>query len=161
MNRDTLIKPLEKVAPIVTHWSVEPMALPLWTVSQSGGAPPGKPCGLWLSDESDFGWREWCKGEDWNLGALAHRTDFTLDLTGILHLSTMKDLLRFTRKYQLAEVNTLHRFTLDWPAVAAEYDGIFISPYCHEARFDLSWYYGWDCASACIWQPRCLTRHEP
>lgn len=48
---------------------------------------------------------------------------------------------------------------IDWKAVAKEYDGIEIDPYQYERRFSegFLWYYGWDCASGCVWRPRGLT----
>ena len=42
---------------------------------------------------------------------------------------------------------------IDWAEVASKYDGIIISPYQWSLRLDMEmmWYYGWDCASGCIW----------
>lgn len=40
---------------------------------------------------------------------------------------------------------------LDWPAVVSLYQGIVITPYQWSLRHKLTWYYGWDCASACVW----------
>jgi len=47
------------------------------------------------------------------------------------------------------------RGNINWPAVAEKYDGIIIAPYIWQRRLsdnpDHFWYYGWDCASGCIW----------
>ena len=44
---------------------------------------------------------------------------------------------------------------IDWRKVAKKYDGIEINPMIYELRMmALSWYYGWDVASGCIWKPR-------
>ena len=43
-----------------------------------------------------------------------------------------------------------------WPGVAAEgWAGIEIAPYIWARRLDgpARWYYGWDAASGCIWDP--------
>lgn len=37
-----------------------------------------------------------------------------------------------------------------WPLVASLYDGILIPRYLWSIRFR-NWYYGWDCASGCVW----------
>ena len=38
----------------------------------------------------------------------------------------------------------------DWAKVASHYDGIEICPYI-ESRRNMTWYYGWDVASGCVW----------
>jgi len=45
--------------------------------------------------------------------------------------------------------------SIDWMAVMREYDGFFVCPYYHSISLDprLSWFYGWDCSSGCIWNP--------
>ena len=40
---------------------------------------------------------------------------------------------------------------IDWRKVASDYGGIEIAPYIYKGRYDISWYYGWDVASGCIW----------
>ena len=47
----------------------------------------------------------------------------------------------------------------DWKLIAQEFDGIEIAPYQWEIRMDYNffWYYGWDCASGCLWRPKNLT----
>lgn len=141
---------------IVTHWSIEPLKFPLRNVSQGGRSPPGKPCGFWVSDESDYGWREWRR--DNASDCSPHRTDFMLDASRVIHVRTESDLLAFDQIFSLITSRGKHDFDrIDWVRVANMYDGILISPYQPTQRFDLSWYYGWDCASGCIWRPECLT----
>jgi len=50
---------------------------------------------------------------------------------------------------------------IDWEAVAKRYTGIEIEPYNWERRnsgpnnnysMSMLWYYGWDCASGCVWE---------
>lgn len=147
----------ERVTRVLTHWSAEPFRLPLRPVGQEGEVRPDKPRGFWLSDESDFGWHAWCIGDEWNLGGLAYRTDFMADLSDVLCLWTADAVLDFTRQYRNGDRPNRHAASIDWRSVARQHKGILISPYRHDLRFDLLWYYGWDCASACIWEPDCLT----
>ena len=48
-----------------------------------------------------------------------------------------------------------HRsYRINWQPLTEQYAGIIISPYQWKRRLDgraSDWYYGWDCASACIW----------
>ena len=118
----------------------------------------GKPRGFWLSDDDDWGWRYWCEAEDWNMGGLAHATEFRLTPGhNVLLITTYEEFEAFGNEYRvpaypgLAGVERLE--AIDWARVRDEYDGIVISPYQNERRFDLVnfWYAGWDVASACIW----------
>ncbi len=47
---------------------------------------------------------------------------------------------------------------VDWAKVAKLYDGIIIAPYISARRLahSVNWYYTWDCASGCIWNPRAI-----
>jgi hypothetical protein len=51
---------------------------------------------------------------------------------------------------------------IDWRRVASVYDGIIIAPYQWSRRLDggARWYYGWDCASGCIWNATAIARVE-
>lgn len=124
----------------------------------------GKPIGLWLSDESDYGWRQWCESEDFNLKNLSHQTVFNVSLEKIILLQNSEDLLLFTEKYSdsrtLPTYFNLPKFKLqgiDWGAVGRDYNGIIITPYQWENRLKFSWYYPWDCASGCIWNLESLS----
>ena len=45
-------------------------------------------------------------------------------------------------------------FAPDWARVGEAYPGIIIAPYIWSRRLDgPMWYYGWDCASGCVWDP--------
>jgi hypothetical protein len=50
-----------------------------------------------------------------------------------------------------------------WNLVKEKYQGIIICPYFHNRRLMTShsqWYYGWDCASGCIWDVDCIKSFE-
>jgi hypothetical protein len=51
---------------------------------------------------------------------------------------------------------------INWRRVARKYHGIVIAPYLRELRFDEAvwWYYGWDCASGCIWNRKAIAGVE-
>ena len=138
-----------------------------------------KPGGLWLSDDSDYGWaafvldrlragdRDWSDGKE----LLRYKYGFKLDplqSDQVLRLKTPDDLRRFTSHYREASVRAcvvdgkrgcgLH---IDWKRVKADYMGILITPYQKELSYQkpegLHWY-RFDCASGCFWDTACLTQ---
>lgn len=118
-----------------------------------------KPNGFWLSDETDSecGWKSWCQGEHFNIEGLKHQKLFSLDLGDCLTLQTYKDISAFGVKYKTKPYpNIVADMWLDWASVAKFHKGLLITPYCWSARLKFMWYYGWDCASACIWDLTCL-----
>ena len=130
-----------------------------------------KPRGLWLSDESqDESWSAWCRAENFYLGNLAHRQDFDLDTTRVKLLQSPQDILDFSREFNVrapwedeSGCPRLFHF-LDWPEIASRWAGLVITPYIWECRLRVMWYYGFDCASACIWDLSCLSpceNHRP
>jgi len=49
--------------------------------------------------------------------------------------------------------------TVSWEQVAKDgYQGVEITPYQWELRLDsrVNWYYSWDCASGCAWDPQAI-----
>ena len=45
----------------------------------------------------------------------------------------------------------------EWDTLIGQYDGIEICPYLQQFRMSNSmWYYTWDVASGCIWDPQVL-----
>jgi len=116
----------------------------------------GKPRGFWLSDEDDYGWSQWCEGESWNLDGLMHATEFSLTAeANVLHITTEAEFRAFGEEYRILAYPSIgsNMTTIDWARVRREHDGIIISPYRYESRFDFEnfWYAGWDVASGCIW----------
>src|SRR6266478_6493661 len=116
-----------------------------------GPEPDYKPRGFWYG--MGEAWLEWCRSEmpSW-IGE--HRYAVTLAPDAhILRLNTPTKVQQLHVRYP-AHVGPV-RFP-DWCAIAREYDGIEVDPYYHGLRFkmDSIWYYSWDCASGCIWEPR-------
>jgi hypothetical protein len=106
-----------------------------------------KPIGLWFSIETE--WADWCTSEEFCLDKLKYEYLIKLKPSNnILHLKTPEDLDKFTYLYKSI-------FNINWPKLSQEYSGIIIAPYQYSRRF-LIWYYGWDCASGCIWNLDCI-----
>lgn len=124
-----------------------------------------KPFGLWVSDDSDFGWKEWCEGEEFKLDSFSHRTKITIkNENNIYFLRTLKEMKKFNGAFSvpLEEIypdmkrhfdNKYRIRYIDWSKVKDTYGGLVISPYQHFFRLDpdYMWYCSWDCASGCIW----------
>lgn len=127
-----------------------------------------KPCGLWVSVEEfedDYSWFDWCKGEQFRLESLKYKYEVILAPdTKILHLKSEEDIVKFSLEYAANDPldfamksyfsrNKTYVYMISWTKVKAEYDGIMIAPYQWRCRLagECSWYYPWDCSSACIW----------
>lgn len=138
---------------VLAHYSAKPELQP-YSQEQDRGRPDRKPQGLWVSVEGgEYGWREW--GLENSYGCFDHR--FVVTLTPESNVLITEDLEGFHRRFSapLPTSDPDWRYELiDWAAVAGEYQGIIVPRYCWEHRFDTTvsnWYYGWDCASGCIW----------
>lgn len=150
----------------LSHYSNEP-ALVLRSVKQEWryGKPASyeKPNGLWVSVDGEDDWAAWCAAESFPIGAIRHRVELVADAR-ILRCQNAFDLDCLTERYKIeVPSSSWHRVTIDWSRVAGEYQGIIIAPYVwsrklHEAY---DWYYGWDCASGCIWDAAAVSLIEP
>jgi hypothetical protein len=136
----------------LVHYSKEPLT-PLYYHEQKEQHPNGmyqKPQGLWISDDDDYGWKEWCDDENYEIGI--SRCKYVTDIiiksgANILFLGDIDKLIQFTKDYQITP------WSINWIKVAKKYQGIIVTPYLYELRLDArtSWYYTWDCSSGCIW----------
>lgn len=117
-----------------------------------------KPSGFWITDDTADCWRSWCLGERFGLGRLTHKHEVVLDESNLLILRSPYELDLFTRDFAVEKLwgpqNAWRELCVDWRAVAARYDGLIITPYQWSRRLHdrYSWYYGWDCASGCVWK---------
>lgn len=111
---------------------------------------PFKPSGLWLSDDLNGGWAEWCKNERWGFERLEYRTDFRLRPdANIIHLKGVDDIREFNKTYGN---NLGYGLTnIDWETVVADFDGILLSPYSRYYDLNYLWHSMWDCSSGCFW----------
>lgn len=154
---------MEELKLNLVHYSEKPLDK-IFSVRQPVASP--KPIGLWVSVEGgDDGWRQWCEAEKFELSRLAVKTEIVLAVGAkILHLESEGDIDAATLKYAITntapEEIKFYSFFMDWDAIAKSFDGVIIAPYCWERRLCPSarWYYGWDCASGCIWNAGAIDR---
>jgi hypothetical protein len=131
----------------------------LATRSQSENLSPyQKPCGFWITDDSENCWRSWCLSERFGLENLTHKHEVDLDESRLLILRSAYEVEHFARGFVVAKpwnYRNSHYVDkcIDWRRVADQHSGIIITPYQWSLRLadGFSWYYGWGCASGCIW----------
>ena len=111
----------------------------------------GKPKGLWISVGGD--WKTWCEAERFNLSGVKHRHVVTLTKdANLLMITSASELDCFASEYgRRLYSDSSKTDDIDWSRVSAQHQGIVISPYIWTRRLEMLWYYGWDCASGCIW----------
>lgn len=128
-------------------------------VKYTNAAPNDKPQGLWLSDESDHGWKQWCKSENFYKQNLKFNNQFKCDTSNWLHLDSPAKILKFSKEFGV-EMAFRSSFNIDWARVSSLYSGILITPYQWKCRHHekTRWYYGWDVASACVWDLSSIKR---
>lgn len=122
--------------------------------ARDGGGVGDKPAGLWVSDdECDQNWLAWCVAEGFGLERLRVAQEVILrPNASILCLGGAPDLDHFVDRYGAPLYPGARHHWIDWEKVCAVYDGVVITPYVWERRLDGPiWYYGWDCASGCLW----------
>jgi hypothetical protein len=126
-----------------------------------------KPKGCWITDDSEDNWEQWCRAESWGEETLAHKHQVILNEEKILFLNSKEALDGFTRLYGVPQMMYYvdpklfkDEPAIAWDAVANNHSGIIITPYIFERRFT-DWYYGWDCASGCIWDAKAILEIRP
>ena len=117
-----------------------------------------KPHGVWYSDGQQDNWLNWCCGEDCQHFLRRYLYRLELDRTSMLVLKTEQDLKDFTQQYGTHELGWEFVREINWPQVQQRFTGIEIMPYQWNSRLEpaTSWYYSWDCASGCVWQPEAV-----
>ena len=118
-----------------------------------------KPRGLWFSVEgkNSFGWKKWCEAEKFELENLHYEVEIVFhDNANILFIKTEEGILDFDKKFGIL-IHPAYQ-SCDWVAVAQKYSGLVIAPYQWGSRFNLLWYYGWDCASGCVWDMKAIQK---
>lgn len=122
-----------------------------------------KPAGLWVSVAGEHGWPEWCQAEDFRVDRLLVRTPVEVNPGAkILHIDGEGQFDQFTKKWATCLPYPFARECWpDWELLKKEYDGVVISPYLWNRRMGNLWYYGWDCASGCIWNTKAIKLGVP
>jgi len=115
-----------------------------------------KPNGLWYSVGSS--WLEWCIANECKLNSIyIHELTINEDL--IIKVTNEAEFDALVAKYGIDDEKyeaaiglSLNYFRRpNWQALTNKYAGIEIAPYLWSKRLNELWYYGWDCASGCIW----------
>lgn len=122
-----------------------------------------KPRAFWYSIEGNGdGWSDWCRSEmpHWINNHKAYEVE--VDLTRILLIDSVDAFDKFQAEFSVPMLRETHlpNGYVRWRAVADHHDGIEINPYLWSQRMGPLWYYGWDCASGCIWRKRAVLRIE-
>lgn len=150
--------------PALTHYSHEHVRA-VHSADPQRVDPGPKPRGFWVSvDEGNQGWADWCRGEDFNVENLNCVHDVTLRSgANVLVITGASGLDDLTAAFgaPLAPGQRWSPTYILWHRVAALYGGIIIAPYIWSRRLNgpaSAWYYGWDCASGCIWDASVIER---
>ena len=140
-----LINELELTDDMRIHMSKKPFELEPRTFTQKDEF---KPSGFWYGFGSE--WIDWTRSEmpEW-IGKYIYSID--IGNTNILQIKTHMELMQFNSEYKADVYMKDAGEAIDWKKVASKYDGIEINPYQYEARYQYTWYYGWDVANGCIW----------
>lgn len=116
-----------------------------------------KPTGLWYGVEKEY--LDWCKV---NAPAMIKPFNYNLilDSNQILSITTEDEILKFTSMYTNNEND--YCCTINWSRVAKDYSGIEIIVSINLLTFyrNLTWYYGWDVKSGCIWDKRAILKYK-
>lgn len=147
--------------PALTHYAYRRVAA-IESLGQ-GSEPAFKPNGLWVSvEEGGNGWAEYCRANDYGADRLAVVHDIVLAPdANLLTLTDPDGFDAFEKRYGTAFHRTPrpdYVHAIRWAEVAASHQGIVIAPYLWCRRLDGGlWYYGWDCASGCIWDASAIS----
>ena len=117
-----------------------------------------KPNGLWYEcqDGSSEPWKEFC---EFGLSDGYNKYDDTYNVTlegdgyYMLNIPNKEYFDKFVEMYGIPNPAMPHlpkENLINWPKVAEHYSGIEICPHI-DKRKEVTWYYGWDVASGCIW----------
>lgn len=151
--------------PQLTHYSKKPLGKARSVRQQRD--PSDKPTGLWVSDDAEYGgeamgWPHWCESESFALDRLRHRQVVSLAAPErLLWLGSVPEIDDFHR--EVSEPVYRDYRVIRWDRVAEKWAGIVITPYQWARRLDgpARWYYGWDCASGCIWDASVIASIAP
>jgi len=117
-----------------------------------------KPKGLWYACGDE--WIQWAINENYGFGDWVYLVH--IDMAKMLKLKNAAEVRDFSAEFEVprnsSSKSEYYHFNIDWPKVAARYSGIEICPYVSSLRLEpeVAWYYGWDVASGCVWDPSAL-----
>ncbi|MFE2998709.1 hypothetical protein ACFXG4_27365 [Nocardia sp. NPDC059246] len=141
------------------HYQEEPLTLDRSRVyTQRDRGIFTKPVGFWVSVEGDTDWPTWCRSQEFRVDTLAVAHEVRLrESANIRIVTSVAEIDRFHDEFAAPSDFNIRMgygksyWGIDWPTVVQRYDGVIITPHLWERHHSLDWYYGWDCASGCIW----------
>jgi len=122
--------------------------------------------GFWFSKNTE--WIDWCE----NYGCCyskdsSHMYKLKIDFSNVLIIDTLEKLISFESKY--CDYYSVCK-NINWNRVASDYSGIYFDNY-HEIKSNLfaqrkidltlSWYYGLDVNSGCVFDCKIIKDFEP
>lgn len=112
-----------------------------------------KPIGIWYGWKSE--WLNWCISK--KFCNIEYEHFYHVDVKGlnVLKITNASEFKKFEQQFMFPLLPTTPLITkgIAWTEVQKKFDGIEIIPYLWDSRLDHIWYYGWDVASGCIWNP--------
>ena len=148
---------------IRSKWAQEPFELNRAMDYSSVERFNGKPVGFWYDVDGD--WERFCRAERWGIYTLRYRYELELNMDRILQVTNHEEFQKFCDRFWIGAPVEFRAFLkparfgeeIDWFEVREQYDGIEIAPYMWKFRLNYDWYYGWDCASGCVWNLDAIT----
>jgi hypothetical protein len=113
-----------------------------------------KPTGLWYA----FGWEwvEWCRAENFAVERIKHAYRILLDGRRVLSLRSQDEVRKFAERYRALSSPSF----IEWSKLREDYAAVEIPSYFWDLRFSMTWYYAWDVASGCVWDPSVILDWE-
>lgn len=154
----------------LSHFSDEETITPYAVAQPEKVFTYEKPKGLWVSVDGPDDWPAWNESEQFRDTSSQHRHAVTLaDDHEVLVLDTIEKVMAFDQFWSRPDgfmgdgASPLgDRWRgIHWAGIAAEHQGVVIAPYQWPLRMRLDWYYPWDCASGCIWDPAAIKEVMP
>lgn len=147
----------------LSHFSNEPYLRHLYSKEQEISSYRScfdKPRGFWVSVDGEHDWPSWAESADYGIGRFRHQV-YLKPGCNVLRICSASALMDFRYRWGVEKEDSFRDIYIPWELVAKEYQGIIIAPYCWSRRMEENWYYGWDCASGCIWDVSAIQCAEP
>ena len=150
--------PIKELKPIEEAWPVK------YHLQKTQGYKFSfmKPMGLWVcaaKDIEDISWLDFAIATNMDIEeGDRFEIEYEITLSDKANIALLEDeqavedfYLQF--RYRKPANRLLEEYAINWCKVYKVYDGIIVSPYQHGIRRRFDWYYTWDCASGCLWNP--------
>lgn len=123
-----------------------------------------KPTGFWVSPVGSDDWRSFASENGMFCLSFPYRVLLRRE-ANLLVLQGARELHEFTGEYGIPMTlpGLSAHVGIDWKRLRLHWDGVIIAPYVWSLRMETAfeWYYGWDCASGCIWNHEAVAALQP